>query len=139
MAISNTVRACMVAMAFAACVTTGHAASIEQPLPDTREEQKARSIFHELKCVVCEGQSLADSDATLAAQMRDHVRRLVQEGKSEQQILDQFRDSYGDRILLTPPVEPTTMLLWLAPLLLLGIGGFVVYRTTRPQQGNAHD
>lgn len=111
--------------------STSFAAKIEQPLPDATQEQTARTIFHELKCVVCEGQSLADSDATLAGQMRDHVRRLVREGKTEAQILDEFRQSYGDKILLTPPVEPTTILLWLAPLFLLAIGFIVVLRATR--------
>ena len=113
------------------------AAKIEQPLPDAAQEQTARTIFHELKCVVCEGQSLADSDAALAGQMRDHVRDMVRDGKTESQILDVFRSSYGDKILLTPPVEPTTYLLWLAPLLLLTIGAMIVARATRKE--TAHD
>ena len=117
---------------------TAFAANIEQPLANTSQEQTARAIFHELKCVVCEGQSLADSDAALAAQMREHVRRLVREGKSAPQILATFRQSYGDKILLTPPIEPTTILLWLAPLLLLGIGFIIVWRTTRPKKGSNH-
>ena len=113
------------------------AANIEQPLPDAAQEQTARAIFHELKCVVCEGQSLADSDATLAGQMRDHVRRLVRDGKTEPQILAEFQNAYGDKILLTPPVEPTTYLLWFAPLLLLALGAILVRRATRKEP--AHD
>lgn len=110
---------------------TAFATTIEQPLPNAAQEKTARAIFHELKCVVCEGQSLADSNATLAVQMRDHVRRLLRDGKNEQQVLSEFQKSYGDKILLTPPVEPTTYLLWLAPLLLLGIGSIIVVRSTR--------
>jgi cytochrome c-type biogenesis protein CcmH len=113
-----------------------HAASIEQPLPNAAQEQTARAIFHELRCVVCEGQSVADSDAVLAVQMRDHVRRLIAEGKSESEVLAEFRTSYGDKILMTPPLEPTTLLLWLAPLLLLAIGGSIVWRVTHPKNGN---
>ena len=112
-----------------------HAAAIEQPLADVAQEQTARAIFHELRCVVCEGQSVADSDATLAAQMRAHVRRLVAQGATEQQVLDEFRESYGEKILMTPPVESRTALLWLAPLLLLTLGGCIVWRVTRPRNG----
>lgn len=117
-----------------ACVLmmgTAHAASIERPLADAAQEETARHIFSELRCVVCEGQSLSDSDATLAAQMRAHVRELVAEGKTEPEVLDYFRTRYGEQILMTPPVEGTTALLWLAPLMLLTAGGFMVWRATR--------
>ncbi len=70
--------------------TQAHAASIEQPLADVGQEQTARTIFGALKCVVCEGQSLADSDAALAKQMRQHVRTLVAQGKSRNEILAFF-------------------------------------------------
>lgn len=109
---------------------TAHAASIEQPLPDAAQEQTARALFHELRCVVCEGQSVADSDAELARQMRAHVRQLVAEGKPAEEVLALFRSRYGDEILLTPPVENTTALLWLGPFLLLAIGGLIVWRNT---------
>ncbi len=122
----------LILMSVVLLAANAFATTIEQPLPDAAQEQTARTLFHELKCVVCEGQSLADSDATLAGQMRDHVRRLVAQGQSEQEILGAFKESYGDTILLTPPVEPTTYLLWLAPLLLLAIGAIIVWRTTRP-------
>lgn len=110
---------------------TAHAASIERPLEDPVQEQLARSIFTELRCVVCEGQAVSDSDATLAAQMRAHVRELVAEGKSKDEVLDYFRERYGEKILMRPPLESHTALLWLAPLLLLTLGGAIVWRTTR--------
>lgn len=117
------------------CVAA-HAASIEQPLASSADEARARAIFHELKCVVCEGQSLADSDAALAKQMRARVRDMVANGASTPEILSFFRERYGDRILLTPPWARATALLWLAPVLLLLIGGMVMWRATRnPTQG----
>lgn len=117
--------------------SVAHAANLDQPLVDGAQEQTARQVFRELRCVVCEGQSLADSDATLAVQMRAHVRELVAQGKSQAEILDYFRTRYGDHILLTPPLEPYTVLLWLAPLLLLGGGGCLVWRITRPKNGDS--
>ncbi|MFM9890011.1 MAG: cytochrome c-type biogenesis protein CcmH [Rickettsiales bacterium] len=107
-----------------------HALTIEPPLPDAAQERNAQTIFHQLKCMVCEGQALADSDAALAIQMRAEVRRMAAEGQSEAEILDYFRARYGARILFTPPFEASTWLLWLAPLLLLAGGGFLIYRTT---------
>lgn len=112
------------------------AASIEQPLHDPAQEQRARMLFHELRCVVCEGQSVADSDAALASQMRAHVRELVADGKSDAEVLAFFRARYGEQILMTPPLGGKTVLLWFAPLLLLAGGGFLVWRATR-QGGKA--
>ena len=117
-----------------AWLATAQAAGIDQPLLDSAQENTAHAIFRELRCVVCEGQSLAESDATLAVQMREHVRTMLTEGKSEDEILAYFRARYGEHILLTPPIEPKTALLWLGPLLLLGGGGFAVWRTTRQRK-----
>jgi cytochrome c-type biogenesis protein CcmH len=107
-----------------------NAATIEAPLSNAAQEQSARVLFSELRCVVCEGQSVADSDAVLAAQMRSQVRKLVSEGKSRDEVLAHFRERYGDAILMTPPVQPRTWLLWFAPLLILGGGAVLVRRAT---------
>ena len=107
---------------------------IDQPLPDAAQEVHARSLFHELKCVVCEGQSLADSDAALAIDMRARIRHMVQEQKTDTEILAFFRARYGEKILMTPPLEAATALLWAAPLLLLAIGGIGLWRATRIRQ-----
>jgi len=113
---------------------TAHAAGLDQPLMNVAQEKSAHAIFRELRCVVCEGQSLAESDATLAVQMRAHVRTLVAQGKSEEEILSYFRARYGEQILLTPPMERHTALLWFAPLLLLGGGSYTVWRVTRQKK-----
>ena len=128
-------RASLAMIVALAWLGTAHAASIDQPLMDAAQEKTAHSVFRELRCVVCAGQSLAESDATLAIQMRAHVRELVAQGKTEDEILAHFRARYGDRILLTPPLEEKTALLWLAPLLLLGGGVYAVWRMTRQKNG----
>lgn len=124
--------ACFVAFAW---LGVAHAAVIDQPLMDAAQEKTAHTLFRELRCVVCEGQSLAESDATLAVQMRAHVRELVRQGKSEKEILAYFRDRYGEHILLTPPIEGKTALLWLAPLMLLAGGSYTVWHATRQKNG----
>lgn len=119
------------------CDMATHAATIEQPLADPAQEQSARAIINELKCVVCEGQSLADSDAALAEQMRAHVRKRIAGGQSREEVLAFFQARYGKQILMTPPLERHTLLLWLAPLLLIVIGGWLVWRNTRHGKAGA--
>ncbi len=110
------------------------AARIEKPLADPVAEQQARTLFSALKCVVCEGQSLADSDAQLAVQMRAQIREMMGSGKSPEEVLAFFRASYGDRILMQPPLQQATALLWLAPMLVLLLGGFVIWRITHSRR-----
>jgi len=112
-------------------MATAHATVIDVPLPNVAQEAHARVLFHELKCVVCEGQSLADSNAMLAVEMRAHIRRMLADGKTDAVILEFFRARYGERILMTPPLKRSTVLLWFAPLLLLCVGGFLLWRATR--------
>lgn len=107
------------------------AATIEQPLPDAAEEARARALFAQFRCVVCEGQSLAESDALLATQMRALIRDKIAEGQTDAQITDGFRQSYGEHILMEPPMNGAGVLLWLAPLLFLSVGGALLWRLTR--------
>lgn len=112
------------------CVSA-QAVTIEKKLPDAAQERVATRVIRQLNCVVCEGQALADSDATFAREMRAEIRRMAGEGQSEQELLTYFRTRYGTRILLTPPVERSTALLWLAPLFFLLAGGMFLWRFTR--------
>jgi cytochrome c-type biogenesis protein CcmH len=123
------------------CVVLGwmqaaQATVIDASLPDAGQEMQARSLFHELRCVVCDGQSLADSDATLAVEMRRAIRGMVAEGKTDAQILTFFRDRYGEKVLMTPPFERNTMVLWAMPLLFLLAGGFFIWRATTHRAKN---
>ena len=129
-------RTSLLALAFACLSFVAYAATIEQPLADPAQEQQARALFSELKCVVCEGQSLADSDAKLAIQMRAHVRHMLNEGKTSQEVMAFFRQSYGEQILMTPPLASRTALLWILPVLLLIVGAGVVWKLTRSGRGN---
>lgn len=110
---------------------SAHALTIEQPLADPAREAAARGMFQELRCVVCEGQSLAESDAVLAVQMRARIRGMIEQGESPEGIRAYFQSHYGDAILMTPPLTAHTALLWTAPLLLLVAGGLVLRRFTR--------
>lgn len=102
----------------------------DKPLEDPMQERTAQAIFKELRCVVCEGQSIGESNAALAAQMRAHVREALRAGKSTREILDGFHDAYGETILLTPPFKARTWLLWLAPAVLLLLGVWLLRRAT---------
>ena len=112
-----------------------HAAIIEQPLADPAKETQAREMFRALRCVVCEGQSLAESDAKLAVQMRSRIRVQLAAGKTPEEIYAGFQRSYGDRILMNPPLDANTLLLWAMPLLLLVLGGGLIWRMTRRVEG----
>ena len=105
-------------------VGTATAITAEEMLTDTLLEDRARSLFQKLRCLVCQNQSIDDSDADLASDLRREVRAQIVQGKTDEAILSDLRAKYGDFVLLTPPLAANTMALWLAPLgfLLLGIG-----------------
>ena len=88
-------------------------------LSDNEINAKTREVSRALRCVVCQNQSIDESDAPLAADMRKLVRRQISEGKSEEDVIDYMRETYGDYVLLKPPVQSNTIVLWFAPLLLL--------------------
>lgn len=94
------------------------------------EEQRQRyeSLLNELRCLVCQNQSLADSDADLAKDLRNEVYDIIQSGKSEAEAIRFLTDRYGDFVLYRPPLKPITLLLWGGPVLLLGAGGAFVWR-----------
>lgn len=111
--------------------TPAFAVTIEMPLNNSAQEQRARAIFSDLKCVVCEGQALAESDAPLARDMRGQIRAMIEAGQSDAEILAFFVARYGKQVLLNPPFETATMMLWVAPLLLLLGGATLLIRATR--------
>ena len=91
-------------------------------LPDPRQEAKAQALMEELRCLVCQGQSIADSDAELAGDMRDLVRRRIAAGEKPEAIRAWLVERYGDWISYRPTVEPVTWPLWAAPIVLLIFG-----------------
>jgi len=95
-------------------------------LPDPRQEASARALMDELRCLVCQGQSIADSDADLAGDMRALVRDRIAAGDDPRTIRAWLIERYGDWISFKPPVEPLTWPLWAAPILLLAAGAWIV-------------
>ena len=94
-------------------------------LPDPTQEAKAQALMEELRCLVCQGQSIADSDADLAGDMRDLVRRRIAAGEKPADIRAWLIERYGDWISYRPTVDPINWPLWAAPVLLLIFGGAV--------------
>src|SRR5262249_37188673 len=99
------------------------------PLTDPALEARAKALQRELRCVVCQGQSVDESNAPLAADMRRLIREQVQSGKSDDQVKDFFVARYGTFVLMNPPVDSDTYFLWFGPLVLLVIGGVVIGMT----------
>ena len=97
-------------------------------LPDAGKEAEAQALMEEIRCLVCQGQSIADSDAELAGDMRDMVRRRIDAGEKPSSIRAWLIQRYGSWITFMPPSEPLTWPLWFAPLVLL-IGGALLART----------
>jgi cytochrome c-type biogenesis protein CcmH len=98
----------------------------DRQLPDSRQEARARALMEELRCLVCQGQSIADSDAEIAGDMRHLVRSRIAAGESPRQIRAWLVERYGDWISYRPPAAPIGWPLWGAPLLLLLVGAVVV-------------
>jgi cytochrome c-type biogenesis protein CcmH len=99
-----------------------------QPLPfrDHAEEVRFQRLSAELRCPMCQNETLADSNAPIAHDLRRQVFEMIQAGKSDDEIKAYLVDRYSQFVLYKPPVEPGTWLLWFGPLALLAIGGIVV-------------
>ena len=95
-------------------------------LPDATQEAKAQALMQELRCLVCQGQSIADSDAELAGDMRDLVRRRIAAGEKPEHIRAWLIERYGDWVSYRPSTAPIAWPLWAAPLILLIFGGAIV-------------
>ncbi|HEY0446569.1 MAG TPA: cytochrome c-type biogenesis protein [Allosphingosinicella sp.] len=94
-------------------------------LADPRQEAQAKALMETLRCIVCQGQSIADSDAEMAGDMRALVRQRIAAGERPEAIRRWLVDRYGNWVSYAPPVEPLTWPLWAAPLLLLALGAFL--------------
>ena len=92
------------------------------PFENPIQQQRFQQLSETLRCLVCQNQSLADSNAPVAKDLRAKVYELIKEGKSDQAIKDYLVERYGDFILFQPPFKMTTFLLWLAPFILIVLG-----------------
>ena len=114
-----------------------YAVQPDEILPDAKLEERARNLSRELRCMVCQNQSIDDSDAPLARDLRLLVRERLQAGDSDRQVLDFLTTRYGDFVLLNPPVNAKTFLLWVLPAGLLVVGGIVMVLAMRRRSGVA--
>ena len=110
-------------------------AAYDEALPDAAQEARARALQKELRCLVCQGQSIDESNAQLAADLRKLIRERIAAGESDDQIKDFLVSRYGIFILMKPPLRTDTYLLWFGPglLLVLGAGalGLIIARARR--------
>ena len=97
----------------------------DRQLPDPRQEAEAKALMEQLRCLVCQGQSIADSDAELAGDMRHMVRSRIAAGERPEDIRRWLVERYGNWVSYQPPIEPVTWPLWIAPIVLLGLGGWL--------------
>ncbi len=95
-------------------------------LPDSHKEAEAKALMEQIRCLVCQGESIAELDAELAGDMRDMIRRRIAAGEKPSSIRQWLIQRYGPWITFMPPSEPLTWPLWLAPFVLLGAGALLV-------------
>lgn len=125
-------RALLAALAGALCLAA--ASDPADRLPDPAQEAQARNIFRDVRCLVCQNESIDDSQAELAADLRKIVREQVRAGRSDREIKRFLTDRYGEFVLLTPRFSPGNLALWVAPFLvvLAGAGLLMARLKSRP-------
>lgn len=126
---------------FALMLTAPVAAQVAAPaeyadtqLPDGRQEAAARGLMETLRCLVCQGQSIADSDAPMAGDMRALVRQRIAAGEEPAAVRDWLVERYGAYVTYDPPLGAATWPLWLTPLLLLGVGAWLARGSFRRKE-----
>jgi cytochrome c-type biogenesis protein CcmH len=124
----------LLAFAFAVTLMMGcpaHAVQPDEIMPDPAKEARARELSRELRCMVCQNQSIDDSEAPLARDLRLLVRERIAAGDSDNQVIDFLVARYGEFVLLKPRFNPHTLLLWLLPPLALVGGGLALWTYNR--------
>lgn len=110
----------------------------DEVMADPVMEARARDISRQLRCLVCQGEAIDESNAELAADLRRLVRARLDAGDSDGEVLAYIQQRYGDYVLMRPPLGARTLVLWLSPFALLALGGYIVWRRTS-QGGAAED
>ena len=119
------------ALVFLIHSTSSHAQSAKPVAEDPVLEKKVITLSNELRCLVCQNQTIADSNAELAVDLRNQVRKQLSEGKSDREILDYMVQRYGEFVLYRPPLSYKTILLWAGPFALLLIAMFILIQQIR--------
>ena len=120
-----------IALCCALWIVPGWAIDPEPAFDDPVLEEQYQAIIREVRCLVCQNQTIADSNASLAADLRREIREMMGAGATEEEVVEFLVARYGDFVLYRPPVQPTTWALWAAPLVLLAIGAIVFARILR--------
>jgi len=115
----------------ALCAGSANAIGPEEPFADPVLEAEYQTLIHEVRCLVCQNQTIADSTAPLAADLRREIRELMAGGATRAEAAQFLVDRYGDFVLYRPPFQPSTWALWGAPIALVALGLFVFVRTVR--------
>ena len=124
------VRATLIGLLLA-FTSTGFALTPQADTLTPEQDARYRTLIHELRCLVCQNQTIADSNADLAADLRQQVHERIAAGQTDDQIRDYVTDRYGDFVLYKPPVNSRTLLLWIGPFLLVAAGLLAVWRVLR--------
>jgi cytochrome c-type biogenesis protein CcmH len=114
-----------------ACSAAMQAVDANGQLEDHALQARFERIAQDLRCLVCQNESIADSNVELASDLRRQVREMLVAGKSDDAIFDFMTDRYGEFVRFSPPLEPKTLLIWGAPFIMLLLGGVIIYRVVR--------
>jgi cytochrome c-type biogenesis protein CcmH len=98
-------------------------------------DKRVAGLAEELRCLVCQNQTIADSNAPLAVDLRNQIREQMTKGASDQQVRDFMVERYGDFVLYKPPLKASTLALWIGPFALLALGAWILRRVTRRRAG----
>ena len=129
---------CAMLMLLACCLLSGAAAALDPiDYQSPAEEQRFKALAAELRCVMCQNQSIADSNAPIAHDLRMEVLRLMRDGRSDEEIKQYLVARYTDFVLYEPPMRGSNWLLWVGPFVILLIGGFAVASVIRSKQKQA--
>jgi cytochrome c-type biogenesis protein CcmH len=129
--------ACVFVLSVLIGSSAAYAVMPDEIMSDPAKELRARNLSRELRCMVCQNQSIDDSEAPLARDLRLLVRERIAAGDSDQQVLDFLVARYGEFVLLKPPLEPSTWLLWLLSPLVLAGGGLALWLQVRRRMSTA--
>ena len=119
------------AAVLAMSLTTAHAIDVGAAFDDPELQARYEKIIAEVRCLKCQNQSIKDSNAFLASDLRREIRRLLEEGKTDDEIYDFLVARYGDFALYRPRASGRTLILWVAPMIFLLLGGFALWQVLR--------
>lgn len=124
----------LILLVFGALVFSALAKDAKSVADDPKLEERVMNVSRELRCLVCQNETLADSRADLAVDLRNQIREQMKEGKSDEQVIAFVTARYGDFVLYRPPVRPTTYLLWFGPFILLLAGLLFLFQYVRQRR-----